>query len=318
MGDDAGLWEERLVAQAASGTLTLSSPLSHTYVSDGANNRAQVVLVPQYGKVTMSGGYLTAPAWNGETGGLLALTVQDEMLVSAGSVTMNHRGFRGTGHGCLYRCKTGFSGESAAGPGSSTTVANWMGGGGGEQGQDCGGGGGGGYSTFGGYGSFGSCGACRLHCPIWGGEQGQVGGDEDLGAVLLFGGAGGEGGGDEDGSNPGKGGNSGGAILLQVFYLTVQGSISNGGQNGANGLNSGCGAWGCGMGGGGGGAGGAIYIVSEDAKLGAGKVTSTGGAGGNCTCGNSYWGGAGSVGRIGVAAGQTEGATVPDYADLSD
>ena len=311
-GATAGTWELAIVMGVVNNALTLARPLKNSYLNGGADH-AQVIVVPQFTDVNVNaGGVVTAPAWDGSTGGILAFEASGTTTID-GAVTMTGLGFRGTGHGCTYRCAQGISGESAAGPGSGNWAQNGSGGGGGQQGQDCGMGGGGSYGTQGSNGPDGGCGMCSP-CPHHGGVGGDVAGDPDLGRALLFGGAGGEGGGDEDGSYPGAGGNGGGIILMHAAKVVVTGSVSSLGRAGAGGVQGQCGA-GAGMGGGGGGAGGAIRLLSNDATLGANLVTSSGGAGGTCG-GAGGAGGTGGSGRIAVKAPLIAGTTSPAYTPL--
>jgi len=53
----------------------------------------QVVLVPQYSSATL--GAVTAAAWNGSTGGILALDVANTLTLGSATVSVNGLGFRG-------------------------------------------------------------------------------------------------------------------------------------------------------------------------------------------------------------------------------
>ncbi|HUO15963.1 MAG TPA: hypothetical protein VMX38_13335, partial [Verrucomicrobiae bacterium] len=53
----------------------------------------QVVLVPQYSSATL--GALTAAAWNGSTGGILAIDVAGQLNLGSATVSVNGLGFRG-------------------------------------------------------------------------------------------------------------------------------------------------------------------------------------------------------------------------------
>ncbi len=55
----------------------------------------QVVLVPQYTSATLNAGTTTAAAWNGSTGGILALDVSGALNLGGGTVSVNGLGFRG-------------------------------------------------------------------------------------------------------------------------------------------------------------------------------------------------------------------------------
>lgn len=327
-GANAGKYEQATIASidANAKTLTMLRNLANTYASAGDVDRAQVVRVHQYTTVNVAAGVtVTAPAWDGTSGGILAFKATGAVTV-AGNVSMDAKGFRGFSHagtcagGTRFACAAadqanGFSGESATGPSLSGTAANGAGGGGGQDGQDCAAGGGGSYgpgSTAGADGSVG--GACRAGAQLGGLAGGEAGG-ADLNASLFFGGAGGEGGGDEDGAYPGAGGNGGGIVRIEGASLALTGSITSRGGDGAGGVQNapGCGGGGCGMGGGGGGAGGAIHVKTTGAAdVGADLVSAAGGTGGACTCGGSP-GGVAGVGRVGVKATAVTGSTLPAF-----
>jgi hypothetical protein len=313
-GNGAGTWETRRIASVDGSTITLTRSLAATYTTSGSTV-AQAVRVHEYTTATLTGGTLTAPDWDGSTGGILAIHASEAVVLQGGTLQLSGKGFRGQGHGCFYRCTDGKSGESPSGPmGTGTSPArNGMAGGGGQRGQDCAAGGGGGYGAAGAPGANGSGGSCAP-AGHKGGQGGNAGGNADTSTLILFGGAGGEGGGDEDGGNPGKGGDSGGILILKAPTITVTGAnVQLNGSGGANGNQGSCGGHGCGMSGGGGGAGGGAYLVAEDVALGSGKITSTGGGGGACTCGGSYNGGTGAVGRIAVRAQNIAGTTSPAH-----
>jgi len=305
-----GQYEFRRIAAVSGTTLTLTAPLTNTYITD-TTRRAQAVVVPQYTTVTVSG-TLNAPAWDGNSGGILAFDASDGVTIS-GTVDMRGRGFRGRAHGCIYRCARGFQGEGHLALGDVTIVANGSGGGGGGAGQDDASGGGGGYGATGAAGGVGTCGTCREACPIPGGAAGGAAGGVDLRTAVLFGGAGGEGGADEDGGRPGAGGAGGGIVFMRGGSLTLTGTVQAGGGDGEGGQQGACGGVGCGMGGGGGGAGGAVRIETVGtANLGTDRVLTPGGTGGLATC-NSARGGTGAVGRIGVRGGTVTGSTTPAF-----
>jgi hypothetical protein len=314
-GTGAGSWEQATIASVAGSVLTFTAPLSHTYTSTGTNNHAQVVVVERYAALDVPAGTaLLAPVWNGSTGGILAVHVTGAMTVE-GRVSMAGRGYRGTVHKCTaggatYACQDGFSGESPLGPGSQGVTNNGPGGGGGAHGQDCGMGAAGSYGTAGQQGTnktMGNCSAISGNSPA-----GSTIGVPDLTSAIFFGGAGGEGGGDEDGAYPGKGGDGGGIIFIEAGTLTVTGQVTVDGGRGGNGVQmAACGGSGSGMSGGGAGAGGAVRIIATTADLGSGLVTSNGGIGGTCT--GTASGAAGGQGRIAVQAGTVNGSTTPTY-----
>ncbi len=53
----------------------------------------QVVLVPQYTTATLAG--ITAPAWNGSTGGIIALDIAGQLNLGGATVQVDGQGFRG-------------------------------------------------------------------------------------------------------------------------------------------------------------------------------------------------------------------------------
>jgi hypothetical protein len=314
-GTGAGVWEIANVVSIAGNDLTLGAALGHKYTTTvGTNNHAQAVVVEKYATLDVPvGSVIAAPAWNGDTGGILAMHVTGAMTVE-GVVSMGGRGYRGTGHSCTamggvrYACFDGFAGESSLAPGAMSLLNNGIGGGGGAKGQDCGFGAGGSYATAGTTGVNNAGGNCAASPKAADSPAGTVLGNANLTLNMFFGGAGGEGGADEDGSYPGKGGNGGGIVYIKAGTLTVTGTILANGASGANGNSSACGGGGCGMAGGGAGAGGAIRIVAPMVNLTGATVSSVGGAGGSCTCGGNA--GNGGNGRIAIQ-GTLTGTTTP-------
>jgi hypothetical protein len=276
-----------------------------------------MIRVYQYKNVTVNANQtLYASEWNGTHGGILVFDASDDVTVN-GHINMTGRGFRGFQHPSTYRCARGFVGESylGLGNGASNLVHinnNGSAGGGGGAGQDGAAGGGGGYGSAGTKGGDGSCGICHEACPIPGGASGVAVGSANLSTQVFFGGAGGEGGADEDGCHPGRGGFGGGIIFVRATRTIVAtaATIQANGTVGDNG-NSTCG--GCGMGGGGGGAGGAIRLMTtHSASISTSRVVSTGASGGQSTCGGGP-GGIGGIGRIGISSPSISGTSNPTY-----
>lgn len=84
------------------GTLGVT-PLSGSYTtgnatttSNTARSRFQVIRVPQYRNAVLSG-TVTAPKWNGSTGGVVAFDVASELAFNGGGVNVDATGFRGGG-----------------------------------------------------------------------------------------------------------------------------------------------------------------------------------------------------------------------------
>lgn len=265
-GTGAGAWETVRIASVSSNILTLRTPLLNNY-TQGGNSHVQVVRVPNYTNVTVqSGAVLSAQAWSGNVGGILAFRANGTVTVQPGGlIVADLKGFRG-GSGSSGEA---FTGEGTPGPSISNQVnANGNGGGAGPYGYS---GSGGGNGTQGLPGSHDSGG-------------GETAGSADL-RLTAFGGGGGGGG---QAGGGGHGGIGGGIILIAASSIDNRGSIT---ANGENGFGFGGGD----TSGGGGGAGGSILIRGQALSL--GSISSVGGAGGY---GGSHTGGNGGVGRIRV------------------
>lgn len=105
--NSSGLYEFVTAASAVpltGGTLTLTATgpgggLIYSYTNAAATGaqgqrKFQVVRVPQYSTATL-GSTLTAAAWNGSTGGILALDVAGTLTLGSATVSVNGLGFRG-------------------------------------------------------------------------------------------------------------------------------------------------------------------------------------------------------------------------------
>ncbi|WP_225409064.1 adventurous gliding motility protein AgmC [Stigmatella hybrida] len=89
--DPVGRWEFARLASVSGTTLTLTAPLIHSY----AANVTQAVRVPEYITVIIgSGRTLTADAWNGSTGGILAFLATGA-VTNTGGINVSGKGFRG-------------------------------------------------------------------------------------------------------------------------------------------------------------------------------------------------------------------------------
>lgn len=105
-GFDAGLYEYAVVV-TFNGTTQITvrgagagGGLSNTYTTAAATTTQgqmtfQVIRVPQYSSATITG-TVTAPAWNGATGGVVVIDVAGALAIS-GSVNVDAKGFRGGG-----------------------------------------------------------------------------------------------------------------------------------------------------------------------------------------------------------------------------
>jgi len=90
--NNAGNYELAGVASVSGSTIALDCGLKNSYSVTG---KAQVIRVPQYTTLTVtSGGSITAPAWNGTVGGVVAVQA-DTTLELDGTIDVSGKGFRG-------------------------------------------------------------------------------------------------------------------------------------------------------------------------------------------------------------------------------
>ncbi|HYH95212.1 hypothetical protein [Hyalangium sp.] len=323
-GPGAGQWEEHTVATLGGTTLTLTAPLSNSY-SSSETARDVALRVPQYANMTVSSGAtVTASAWDGTTGGVLAFRARGTVLIQPGGVIdVSGLGFLGgVSNGTVepYTVATGgpFTGESPTGPSirSPITLANGI-----HTAAPNGGGGAGGVASnsegmTGGHGgahaSPGSLGVSGYLLSARTLRSAPYGDDE---LRLLFMGSGGGGGGNHHPpSGPvtqppeyGVGGNGGGITFIRAATFTNYGVLNSSGGNGTQGYLATNSCTYIAGGGGGGGAGGSIRIETLAGY--AGTITAVGGLGGygQPTC-YSGWdgastGGNGSDGRTRLSLG---------------
>jgi hypothetical protein len=306
-GIGAGTYEFAAITSVNGNTLTLSKPLGSTYTT-GGNSKAQVLVMPQYHDVTVqSGGTLTAHAWDGTTGGIVAFRINGAIAVS-GTITVTGKGFRGGSGG--INVSSGYQGEGSGGLESISINANGNGGGGGGLQTGGGtfegpGGGGGSNGTEGTNGNnVGSTGI--------GGTRGGVASNSEL-TILTFGGGGGGGSGISQYSanrgyfsTGGLGGNGGGIVLINAQNIVITGSIVASGSNGggATGASTFAGA-------GGGGAGGSVLIKAYSATLGSNLINFTNGTGAIANLNPQGNGGNGGAGRIRIEYSTMTGTTNP-------
>ena len=290
-GTNAGLWEENQIASYVAGTITTTQVLVNSYATSGAD-AAQVLVIPQYSSCTVSS-TLTAKAWNGTVGGILALRARNTLTIST-TTTASGKGYRG-GVGVNNSGTTGqaWCGEGTVGASAQQYTANGNGGGGGK-GDDAQGGGGGHFAS-GGTGNGGTV------AGIGGGTAGSA----DL-VTCVFGGGGG---GSSDFQNEVAfdGGIGGGWIYLAapIIIETSGAVVSNGSDGGGGGGGGGTAA--------GSGAGGSILRRGKTITLGT-SSTATGGAQIANTSGR--YGGAGGTGRERCEACTTpSGTTNPTFSD---
>ena len=104
---NAGVYEFRRVASVAGTNITLDQNLGATYTraapsagagaTENGNRRFQVIRVPQFSNVTLPGGSISPPDWNGETGGVAVLDVAGTLNMNGTTIDVSRIGFRGAG-----------------------------------------------------------------------------------------------------------------------------------------------------------------------------------------------------------------------------
>jgi uncharacterized repeat protein (TIGR01451 family) len=105
--NNAGRYEFRRVVSFSGGNLVVDAPLSFTYTranptagtgaNENGNRRFQVVRVPQFSNVTLPGGTIAPPHWDGETGGVFVIDVTNTLNMNNTTVEASAMGFRGGG-----------------------------------------------------------------------------------------------------------------------------------------------------------------------------------------------------------------------------
>lgn len=323
-----GYYEYAAVASAGGGTLTLTSALTHSYTRSAASGtigqkRYQVIRVPQYNNLTLIGN-LTAPGWNGETGGVLPLDVAGTLNFNGFTINMQGRGFRGGrgrvltggagGSNADFRSNAtnnfhgskgeGFAGMprymySAAAGVVDTTIEGYpngsyaMGapanaGGGGTDGRpsnnDENSGGGGG-----GNGGAGGRGGNSWNSNLAvGGFGGAAFAAFAAPNRIVMGGGGGAATSNNGSTTPPHGGAGGGIVLIRTNAITGNGTINVNGDNGTTPSPAN-------DGGGGGGAGGTAIVIANS-QTGSLTINAIGGGGGNADPGGAAHGPGGGGG----------------------
>jgi RHS repeat-associated protein len=318
-GTNAGIYEYKYIQSIQSNNLIFKSNLTNTYTVSG-NSKAQVIKVYHYKNVNIAG-EVTSHIWDGFTGGIIVFKVAEQLTIqSTGKINATNLGFEGgwggeqlsggvidTGStGGSYTADLPQNGPSGGTCGGCVSPEGPVNGGGGiggrgSRGNDAASGGGGGS-----YGSVGNNGSVvSVHPNQQGGITGQTYGDVQVSKLLLGSGGGGGGKGNDGFGN--KGGNGGGAVLINSGSIVLNGKVE---ANGGDALNNGIGN----AGGGGGGSGGSILIKSRSVNAQSNSATVSGGiASYGQTHLNGSRGGDGGKGRIRVEYCNTISGTVsPD------
>lgn len=91
--NNCGLYEFAKVSSVPNATsITLTTGLKNSYTSSG---KVQVIRVPRYSNLTInSGASITCPAWDGSTGGIVAVESATNVAIN-GSINVDGKGFRG-------------------------------------------------------------------------------------------------------------------------------------------------------------------------------------------------------------------------------
>jgi len=315
----AGLYEVRRIVSQTAGpprVLTLDAPPANTY-NIGANSSVQIITFRRFGSPNYtSTSNMSALAWNGSIGGVLAIDVQG-VFTLAHNLSADGAGFRGAANDDNSQSgwndmpnplcednifRTSYPGTRAlkgegiyknTNPNYVAARGKMLNGGGGGNSHNGGGGGGGNYSA-GGLGGWGwNCDVVNRSA----GGQGGIGLHPYISANRVFMGGGG-GAGERNNGFDSYGGNGGGIILLRAGTLQTTGAcgtltISANGANGALGN-----GWdGCG----GGGAGGSIVLDVANWNVAATcpiLVRANGGDGGSVNSSMHGGGGGGGQGVI--------------------
>jgi hypothetical protein len=281
---------------------TNANGLIHSYTT-GAAAHFQVIRVPQYNAPTI-GAALTALAWNGTAGGVLAIDAENLVFGNGATVSVDGRGFRGGGARQLTGDATaangdwassnaknahGEKGEGTAGTPTyvySSVTATQAGSGtadgytGGDMGRGAPGnaGGGGADSDISlnqensGGGGGGNGGAGGVGGKTWQGNQpygGHGGTFAPSATQLVMGGGGGAGSRNNSSGLMSAGGSGGGIVMMRVAGVSGNLTVTANGMIGVDPDNDG---------GGGGGAGGSV-IMTAPSNMTTVTVTANGGTG---------------------------------------
>jgi hypothetical protein len=309
---------------------TNSNGLIHAYTASGSS-RFQVIRVPQYYAPTI-GASLTALAWNGTAGGVLAIDAENLVTGSGATISVDGAGFRGGGARQLAGDATaangdyassnaksahGEKGEGIAGTptyvySSQTTTESGSGTADGYTGGDMGRGapgnaGGGGadghasandFNSGGGGGGNGGAGGVGGKTYSSNVAYGGLGGKFTPSQTqLVMGGGGGAGARNNSSGTMSSGGSGGGIVMMRLAGMNGSMTVNANGMTGSDPDNDG---------GGGGGAGGSVVITSP-ATINGVTVNANGGNGTDADVlnggGNAHGPGGGGGGGVEIDSG---------------
>jgi|GEM_PF-1224206 len=304
----SGQFEFAEVASFTGGILTLAAPLQFPYraVSGIPNRKSsyQVVRVPTYTNVILSGA-VTAAAWDGTAGGIVAFHVWQTLDMNGNEITATGLGFRPgkiNSAGGAYNLQDyvrvtygsfGEKGEGIAGTPEGTYAATA---GGYENGSfsrgapaNAGGGGNAHNSGGGGAANFGDGGkgGFQYSGPQDVGGRGGKGVKTALPGRVIMGGGGG--GGHQNNNAATGGGAGGGIIMITANSITGTGAFTTNGISAGPSTDDGAG---------GGGAGGSIVLAYTGALPAGCSFSARGGDGGNETFLARHGSGGGAGGGV--------------------
>jgi large repetitive protein len=213
-GSGMGNYETKTITSTTATTLSFGSALSYNYTSYSAGSAvAQVVKIPQYSSVSITGGgVLTVNSFDGITGGLMFFRSSGNVAITSGAISVKGKGFAGGGP------TAGGQGPQAGGTntggGNSTPGSNlqaFMGSGGGGSASD----------NVGNGDSGGSGGGVMIM---------KIGGTLTIdGSIDATGGSAGQ-------TNSTGGGGAGGTVIISADTITKSGACGSfnatGGGNG--------------------------------------------------------------------------------------
>lgn len=309
--NQAGQYEKATIAAIDGDELTFTHDLINIYDESGS---VQVVTIPQYTDVTVTGTLRAAP-WNGITGGILAFEASGTVTLNA-DIVVDGAGFRGgaitndpnndndcnftdSRNAYFYEASSlyaAFKGEGIAKgiAGKELGRGPQANGGGAGNDHNSGGGGGGNWGQGGTGGQNDEPGffRCKGYFP-------GLGGNSITSTDRIF--LGGGGGGGHTNNNLGTAGGDGGGII----YISANQLNGNGRRISANGINA---LMSTGDGAGGGGGGGTVLLRVTTAVIGDLRVEARGGNGGEADNenGNRCFG-PGGGGAGGVIASNAQG-----------
>lgn len=269
--NDAGNYEVQTVCDIQGNDIVFAYDMLNTY---NPNASVQLVRVPIYVNANINGGDLTAKAWDGNTGGILAIDVLSQFNFSTRNIDVRGKGFRGASlniasGNCSWILdnsyyKTISSSDDRAEKGEGISI--WV------SGKECGrgpqaNGGGGGNNHNGGGGGGSNYGAggrggerkksTSFTCGSYYGLTSKSLASGYINDKIFMGGGGGAGHVNNSGHNGENGTNGAGIVIINANTIKGQGKniLASGGAPTGTAINDG---------GGGGGAGGTVLINANN------------------------------------------------------